>query len=225
VQTDNFIFVTFFIYGQDGKPTWYVASLEYDSISGSYKGDVFATTATFFGIPWVPANTTETKVGTASFKPSAANAYQATLAYTIPGVGSATNVIERQTLTSPALGGSYAGGQMGNYAGCTTATDNGKYRDYYDLTVTHFTDNTATFVFDYRRPEGGSGYSCTLSGTLIQNGLLYRIPNATYKCTDVDTTASVSEIKQTSQGIEGRVVAPDVGGGCNEEASFSAAIR
>ena len=27
VQSDTFMFLTFFIYGQDGKPTWYSASL------------------------------------------------------------------------------------------------------------------------------------------------------------------------------------------------------
>ena len=225
VQTDNFIFATFFIYGPDGKPTWYVANLDYDSVSGSYKGDVYATRGTFFGIDWVAANFIETTAGTASFKPSAVNAYQAKLSYTITGVGSATNDIVRQTLTAPALGGSYAGGQIGTYGACTAS---GGYRDYYDLEVTHFTDNTAKFVFDYRHADGTIGYSCTLSGPLIQNGQLYRIPSATYVCTgeiEVDTTASMSQIKQTSQGIEGRFFAPDIGGGCSETASFSAAIE
>jgi hypothetical protein len=228
VQTDSYIFATFFIYGKDGKPTWYVASLDYDNVSKSFKGDVFATTGTFFGIPWVAANATDAKVGTASFKPSAENAYQGTLSYTVTGVGSATNVIERQSLTAPTLAGSYAGGQMGFYSQCTKPSDDSAYRDYYDLKVTHAANNNATFIFDYRRADGTSGFSCTLSGALIQNGQLYRIANATYKCTGdfpLNTTASMSEIKQTSQGIEGRFFAPDVGDGCSETASFSAAIE
>jgi len=219
VQTDNFIFVTFFIFGPDGKPTWYVANLNYDGVD-SYKGDVFAVTGTFFGVPWVPANTSEAKVGTASFKPSAANAYQATLSYAIPGVGSATNAIARQTLTAPALGGVYVGGQAGAYKGCTLADNNGAYKDFFDLTVDHLANGAATFKFDY------TNVSCTLSGTLVQDGLLYRIPTATYTCSDgLDTTASMTQIKQTSQGVEGQIFAANVGDGCNESASFSAVLR
>ena len=37
VQSDNFLFVTFFIYGADNKPTWYTAQLTLDA-SGNYNG-------------------------------------------------------------------------------------------------------------------------------------------------------------------------------------------
>ena len=37
VQSDNFLFVTFFIYGADGTPTWYTAQLTLDA-SGNYNG-------------------------------------------------------------------------------------------------------------------------------------------------------------------------------------------
>jgi hypothetical protein len=220
VQTDDFIFVTFFIYGQDGKPTWYTAHLNWNG-TDRYSGDVFANQGTFFGVPWNPDNSSHVKVGTASFVPSAANAYQGTLSYTVPGVGAANVAIERQSLTAPALGGSYAGGQPGSYAGCTQPDNNTLYRDFFDLTVNHLANSQATFVFDFN-----SGLSCTLSGKLIQNGQLYRIPNATYTCSDgLDTTASLTEIKSTSQGIEGKLFAADVGDGCRESAVFSGALQ
>ena len=224
VQTDDFIFVTFFIYGPDGKPTWYSAELRRDGPT-RYAGDVYATTGTFFGVPWKAANKTEAIVGTASFTPSTANAYEGTLAYNVTGVGSASNLVERQTLTPPVLGGFYAGGQAGSYQGCTDPAGNYVYRDHYDLTVTHdVTKGTVTLQFDSL-----GGYTCTLSGKLVQNGQLYRVPTATYKCTggyELDTTATLSEIKQTSQGIEGRLFAPNAGAaGCSETASFSGALR
>ena len=54
-----------------------------------------------------------------------------------------------------------------------------------------------------------SGETCTLTGTSVQNGLLYSIPFATYVCTDgLNTTASVFNVKQTAQGIEGQIFAP-----------------
>ncbi len=65
--------------------------------------------------------------------------------------------------------------------------------------------------------------TCTLSGALQQFGQLYRIPAASYQCSDgVSTTAAVDEIKATAFGIEGSFAAPDVGGGCREDATFSA---
>jgi hypothetical protein len=220
VQTDDFIFVTFFIYGPDGAPIWYHAELRWDGVS-SFTGGVYATRGTFFGIPWNPAALSGPQVGTASFTPSAANAYEGTIAYTVTGVGSASHLVERQSLTLIALGGAYVGGQAGGYSGCTNSANDGAYKDYYDLAVTHLSNGAATFQFDYT-----SGLSCTLSGTLVQNGQLYRIPTATYTCSDgLDTTATMSEIKSTSQGLEGRFFAANVGDGCNEGASFSGTLR
>jgi hypothetical protein len=77
VQTDSFIFITFFIYAEDGSPTFVIATLTYDEGTASYTGDLVATTGTFFGAPWVGA--TEATVGTATFTPSASNAYEGTL--------------------------------------------------------------------------------------------------------------------------------------------------
>jgi hypothetical protein len=220
VQTDNFIFATFFIYGTDGKPTWYTAHLNWNGVD-AYTGNVIGTQGTFFGVPWIAGNLTHGTVGTASFTPSSANAYQATLSYSIPGVGSATNAIERQNLTTPALGANYVGGQAGAYTGCKTAANSGPYQDTFSLLkVTHFDNGTATFEFSY-----SGSLTCTFTGTLIQNGLLYRIPAAHYTCSDgLDTTASMEQLKSTSQGIEGVYKAADVGDSCAESASFSAAI-
>jgi hypothetical protein len=55
---------------------------------------------------------------------------------------------------------------------------------------------------------------------------LYTIPGASYACSDgLNTTAGMSEIKATAQGIEGRFAAPSVGDGCREDASFSGVFR
>ena len=42
VQSDDFLFLTFFIYGADNKPTWYTAQLTLDA-SGNYNGKLYAT--------------------------------------------------------------------------------------------------------------------------------------------------------------------------------------
>jgi hypothetical protein len=81
------------------------------------------------------------------------------------------------------------------------------------------TASTLTLVFNYESLSA----TCTMSGALVQNGLLYSVPNASYACVPgFTTTASMSNIKQTAQGIEGQFSAPGTLGGCKEETHFSA---
>lgn len=215
VQSDAFLFLTFFIYGPDNKPTWYVAGLTADG-NGNFNGPLYATTGTYFGAPWNPSDGAgSAQVGTASFQPT--SAYTANLAYSITGGPSVVKAIQRQTLTSIALGGSYDGSQNTNYSN-SSCTFGGPFTDRFSLIVTHVTGSTLTFTFDY-----AFGLTCILSGPLEQIGQLYRIPAASLMCSDgLSTAAAVDEIKATTFGIEGSFSAPDVGGGCREDASFSA---
>jgi hypothetical protein len=220
VQSDNFIFATFFIYGQNGSPTWYTAQLTWDGVR-MYTGSLFATTGTWFATPWQSGNLSVVQAGTASFEPSSLGAHLGTLVYTVNGVATVTKSIERQTLTTIVLGGSYTGGQSGTYSGCANAADNRAYTDRYDLEVTHLASGNATFQFKY-----SASLTCTLSGVLEQHGQQYRIPIATYQCSDgVNTAATLSEIKATAQGIEGRMSAASATGSCREDAQFSAVLQ
>jgi hypothetical protein len=45
VQSDSFLFMTFFIYGPDGKPTWYVGLVTQDA-SGNFNGTLYSATGT-----------------------------------------------------------------------------------------------------------------------------------------------------------------------------------
>lgn len=222
VQSDNFIFITFFIYGPDKTPTWYTAQLTLDS-SGNFNGPLYATRGTFYGSPWSMMDSSIVQVGTASFQPT--SAYTAKLVYIVTSppnmAATVTKLIQRQTLTVITLGGTYFGGQVGAYSGCSSAAHNGPYTDTFDLQVTQLTSGSVTFQFDY-----ASGLSCTLSGTLVQYGQLYTVPTTTYACSDgLNTNAAMSEIKATSLGIEGRFAAPDVGGGCREDATFGGPLN
>ncbi len=219
VQSDNFLFVTFFIYGPDRQPFWYVGTLTWDGTR--YAGPLSRTQGSYYAAPWNPADhPPATVAGTASFTPR--DAVSGTLSYTVNGVGTIVKQIERQTLTKIALSGSYVGGQAGTYSGCSNPADNGRYIDTYTLLVGQTTANLGTLDFEY-----DSNATCTLAGTLQQTGQLYRIPNATYRCTGnltVNTTALVYELKQTAQGIEGRFTAR-LSNGCTEDAAFSAVLR
>src|SRR5712692_9770848 len=100
VQSDTTQFLAFFIYGPDGKPTWYVAIIANDG-TGNYTGSLFATTGTYFANPWQGYNVST--AGTVSFHPI--DPYHATLTYTVNGVGTVTKTVQRQTLTPYVLAG------------------------------------------------------------------------------------------------------------------------
>jgi hypothetical protein len=67
VQQETTIFATMFIYGSDGNPAWYVATLSYNG-SFVWTGTLYATTGPWFGSPvFNPSNVTATPVGTMTF--------------------------------------------------------------------------------------------------------------------------------------------------------------
>ena len=222
VQSDNFLFLTFFIYGQDHKPTWYTADLVLDS-NGVFTGGLYATTGSYYAAPWSTADVgAPQQVGTAFFMPSSTNAYEATLTYVVDGVGTVTKAITRQSLTAPTIGGAYTGGISALQTSCSNSGSNGAYKASYDLQVTQTPAGAATFTFTYPT------YVCTLSGTLSLHGRQYTMPGATYKCVQGGNTlfsgsANLAEIVATAQGIEGTWIA-NTGGGCREAAQFSAVL-
>jgi hypothetical protein len=220
VQSDNFIFATFFVYGPNNQPIWYAGNLNADGI-GNYTGGLYVTTGTYFGtVPYNPAQWGVTQVGTATFTPT--TAYTGVLSYNV-GTVTVTKNIQRQTLTAIALGGTYVGGQSGEYVSCPDTSLNATYIDTYTLSVSQSPASVATFTFSYDLANA----TCTMSGTLEQHGQLYRIPNATYQCTgglSFNETATMYEIKATALGIEGRFTS-GLSDGCTENAWFSAVLR
>jgi len=224
IQAEDVIFVTFFIYGQasapatpSNQPTWVVAIIYRDG-NGNFAGNLYSTVGPYFGGPWNPASYSATLAGTASFVPT--NPYAGTLTYTLIGGPTVTKSIERQTLKTIALGADYVGGQTGAYSSCSDSSLNGAYHDTYNLSVAH-ANGAATFIFTY-----ASGATCTMAGTLVQYGQLYRIASASYSCTGslmFNASATMEEIKATAQGIEGRFTA-GLSGGCAETAYFSAVL-
>jgi hypothetical protein len=219
VQSNTFMFVTFFIYGADKKPTWYSANLSADA-TGAYSGKLYATTGTYYAMPWNPADLTQSEVGTASFQPT--SNYTANLTYVLTAGSITVNkAIQRQTLTVIPLSGLYIGGQAGQYAGANCVAK-GSYTDTLRLQAVQTAGPAITLSFTY----DGSGLSCTMAGTMAQFGKVYAVPAATYQCRNgLNTTAIIDELRATSLGIEGHYTAADLGNGCSESAAFSAVLR
>jgi hypothetical protein len=219
VQWDSLIYATFFIYGPDKKPTWYGAVMSRDG-SGNFAGTLYVNQGTYFALPWNPADIAGPPAGTASFRPSTTNSYQGTLVYTVNGIVTITKSVQRFN-DHPAipLAGSYYGGENIAYTACTNSANNANFTDSFPLTVTQ-SASALTLVFAFE----GLGATCTMSGALAQNGLLYSVPSASYTCTDgLSTTAAISNVKQTAIGIEGQFSAPGTNGdNCLESTRFSA---
>jgi hypothetical protein len=215
IQSSNFIFATFFVYGPNKQPFWYTGQLTQQS-NGTWTGPVYQTTGTYFGNPWNGPDYGATQVGTATFTPT--NSYSGSFVYNISG---ATNVvvtkqIQRQTLTAIPVGGTYRGAYQSVFTNCNDPNNNGPIDYDARVVVTQTAAGSITLAVDSKDPF-------TMSGLYIQNGLLYRIPGASYALAGKTMTAAVSELKATSQGLEGTWTA-DVGAaypGCLENGYFS----
>jgi len=214
VQSDFFQFLTFFIYGSDGRPTWFTGQVTRDA-SGNFNGTLYSTTGTYYFLPWTgfmggPA-------GTVSFQPL--DPYTAKLIYTVNGVGTVTKSIQRQNLTAITIGGAYTGAQSATFSGCTS---NFSFHDFFNLQITQLTNAMVTFSLNY---PAYANYSCTFSGTLVQHGQLYSVPASASQCTgESSASTAISELKATAQGVEGRFTT-SYGGGCKLDAQFSAVLQ
>jgi hypothetical protein len=187
--------------------------------NGIWTGPLYQTAGSYFGAPWNPAQRGVNQVGTVTFTP--ASAVAGTLTYNVGGVVVAKQ-ITRQTLKAIALGGQYFGGAVSEYVGCTNPANNGFLRYYTQLNVTQTASGTIQLDLD----TGAENGKCTLIGAYLQDGQLYRLPAAAYTCQNgINTTASISELRATTFGLEGRWVAGGVGNGCTEYATFSVTLN
>lgn len=216
VQANNFMFATFFIYDSNQQPTWYTGEMTVDA-NGVWSGPLYRSTGSYFGAPWSEAQKTIAQVGTVTFAPS--SSYAGTLTYNVGNVNVA-KAVTRLTLTTIPLGGDYLGGVVSIVNNCNDPAQNGTFRAYTDVLATQVAGGALTL--DINLDGGGS---CRLTGTYIQDGQLYRIPNAAYTCgASFSSTANVTSVKATAQGIEGQWTAP-VGSGCLEAGYFSAVLK
>lgn len=217
VQSQDAIFATFFVHGPSPSTTefWYVATI-WRQPNGAYTGDLYQTTGTGIGAPWNPLDKTAPKVGTATFTPDSTTS--GTLTYNVGGVV-VTKSIVRQTLTTIALGGSYTGTTVAYEYSCGNPANAGTFVAHGSMDVSQTTTRMRIVV-----PIATD--SCTFDGAYYQEGQLFRMPSASYVCTNggatvLNTTASVYALKSTAVGLEFQWFAPSVFG-CQEDGSVAA---
>ena len=177
-QGDN-IFVTFFVYDQNGKPTWFVGPNTANAglVNGKqrFSGQLFSTTGPYFGgASFNASGVVSTQVGTVTIDFS--DNSDATITYGVNGVN-VTKSIQRQSWATENLAGSYRGGDVGQYTTCpgTTNIDNP-----VTLTITQIATRVTINEFG---TQNGQTYSCVYSGDLAQTGKVASI-TGTETCSD-----------------------------------------
>ncbi len=199
-QEKTTLFLTFFVYGTESRPTWVTGTLAKTGQAASglpvFGGDLVATTGPFYGSSFDPGQVTRRIAGSATFAPTGATT--ARLDYVVDGVP-VTKSIRRQTLANENLSGTYA--MLGDFTiRCTgMSPDSG----LIPLMVMIVHDGTSLRWRHYD-PEAPSDY-CEAAGTSVQEGQLMRA-SGTMSCTSASGTATlaVSEVTSTPFGLTGR---------------------
>lgn len=210
------VFTTLFVYGQDGKPRWYVASLFSRGTASPFifDGDLYEATGPYFGNPFNPANVARRKVGTATLDAPTTN--EATLGYTVDGT-TVRKAIQRQTFRNADLSGRYLGAMQGAVSGC--ASGNGSYEEPALFSITH-TPETGAFSMVVGDLVGNT---CTYTCTYVQSGRMGTF-NGNSRCTDGSAaTITAVEIEASFYSFNLRFGA-NYGGNC-QEAGFLSGLK
>ena len=104
IQNADIIFATMFVYGPDGEPLFFVATLEKAVGADSWTGGLFQASGTFFAEPWNPADRSEIQAGTMTFVLTGIGT--GTLSYSV-GPSSIVKSISRQPLKLEDNSGDY----------------------------------------------------------------------------------------------------------------------
>ncbi len=197
-------FLTFFIYGQDGKAAWYTGQAAY---TGKNSGGAYIFTGPVYQVagPWFGTSTfnpnlvTVRQAGTVTFT---AFLNAATLAYAIDGVSVTKNVV-RQTFRNNDMTGDYMGAMKSTQSGCRSLFDNGDFNDSVEYSVTSSATNFSMRVTQLDRS------TCTYTGNYVQSGR-FGSSEGTYTCTRGATgTYQVVELEAGISGFTGRYAASD----------------
>jgi hypothetical protein len=216
MQQYDTLFMTFFVYGSNNVPTWYVApAVVYTSVSGgtlTYTGALYQTAGPWFGGSFNPANVSNRIVGSVTFNLASPTA--ATLTYSVDGVN-VSKSLTRQVWTAENFTGSYVGGQTGTLSGCSA---NGTNEEVDVLTITQSGTSFSLVAANLL-----ANVSCTFTGTYSQAGHVGAV-SGNYQCTTgTGGTFSLQELEGTLAGFTSRFTSAN--GGCTFTGRMAGARR
>lgn len=195
------VFLTFFVYGTDNRPTFYTGQASYSgqAASGalSFSGPVFQTTGPWLGTFFNPNAVTIRQVGTVNFT---AFVDAATMTYSVDGVV-VTKALTRQTFRNNELTGNYAGVFRQTSSGCSNPANNGTVENVVGVSISN--SNTS-----FAMTTNGNGLVCNYSGNYRQGGRMGS-STGTYTCGGLAGNYDMLEIEANPSGLTARFSAND----------------
>ena len=192
------IFLTFFVYGPDGRARWYTgqASFVNNTSQGAaiFSGQMIEATGPWFAVAFNPSLVSARLVGTVTFT---AFLDSATLSYTIDGT-TVNKTVTRQTFRNDELTGNYTGQLRQTQSACTFPTPSGTFINAGDITISQTGTN---FTMTIRTTSD----LCTYAGTYNQTGSLGLLQNGNYACNSgLRGTFNLLEVAATLSSVSGR---------------------
>ena len=200
VQQLETAFVTLYVYGADGKPTWFVASdaqvIAYAGALPLFRGTLYRTEGSFHGGPFDPAASKLVAVGEVSLEVTGKDRMR--VHYTADGA-SVVKEVRRYTFQQPI--------ELGNYVGqfhlrqVRSGSPYGMLYVQADV-LAHFNSENGQ---GYLRVDDQLGRRCEYRGPYELTGKLIRFTGA-YTCDRGDTLAGtfeITDVEVTANGMTG----------------------
>lgn len=195
------VFLTFFVYGTDNRPTFYTATATYTGQSGSgalnFSGQMIQTTGPWLGTFFNPNSVTRRVVGDVTFS---AFVDAATLTYSVDGTV-VNKALTRQTFRLNELTASYAGVIRQTAAGCANPANNGTLENIVGVSIANSDTNFAMTT-------NGNGLVCNYAGNYRQGGRMGS-STGTYTCPGISGSYEMLEIEANPSGMTARFSASD----------------
>ena len=209
------VFLTLYVYGPDGRATWYSGSAPL-SASGSqglfYVGELIQSTGPWFGtLGYNESLVNRRPVGSFTFNPR--TLADGVLTYTVDGL-TVSKTIQRFTFRVNRLGGSYWAALAGTASGCV---GNGAQTQTLPMQITHDSDSIVRIVL------GSQGDSCVIDGNYQQFGRLGFLTGRIQCNNGPIGDYSIAEIDASLSGITGQF--SQVTGTCRVDGNIAAARR
>ena len=204
LQQRDVLFIDLFVYGSDGRPTWFTAAafLQPATANGhlTFLGDLYMNAGPWYGSTFNPAVVANRRVGTLTFDADSSDS--ATLTYSVDGV-LVTKSVTRQLWAYEDFTGTYNGGVVYDLSQCANASSNGHVEELGPVSI----QQTTNTVFNMTTQSGTT--SCTWGGTYSQLGHMGTVVG-TYSCNNgVQANFTAYELERTASGFTGRFVAND----------------
>lgn len=209
------VFLTFFVYGTDNRPTWYTGQASYAGKTGQgaliFSGPMYQTSGPWLGTFFNPNAVGVRQVGTATFT---AFVYSATLTYSVDGTF-VSKSLTRQTFRNNDLTGQYIGASSVTRSGCSNPLNNGPAENVAVAGI-------STSATSFSMTTNDNVQICNYAGNYTQAGRIGR-SQGTFSCPGQSGTYDLIEIEATAGSIAARFTSS--GNLCSQITGRFAAVK